>query len=121
MRTYLLLAATLAFSVYPQIVLKWRVVQLPAMPVDRVARFSWGLAFVCNPWMLSCFASGFFAFVTWSAVLRKMPLSQAYPFLGLSFLLVAWLSSILFDEALSTTRLLGTVLVVVGLVLASRG
>jgi uncharacterized membrane protein len=50
-----------------------------------------------------------------------MPLSQAYPFLGLSFLLVAWLSSILFDEALSTTRLLGTVLVVVGLVLASRG
>lgn len=121
MKTYLLLAATVAFTVYAQLMLKWQVTVLAPMPVDLASRLRWGMAFVANPWVLTCFSSGFFAFVTWSAVLREMPLSQAYPFMGLSFILVAWLSSVFFGEVLTLPRVLGTVLVVVGLVFASRG
>lgn len=118
---YLLLVATLAFTVYAQVVLKWQVMRLTAMPTDWWPRFRWATAFVIRPWVLTCFTAGFLAFACWSAVLREMPLSRAYPFMGLSFILVAWLSSLFFDEVLSLEKLFGTILVVIGLVFASRG
>lgn len=121
MKTYLLLAATIALTVYAQLMLKWQVTVLTPMPTDLTTRLRWGLTFVVNPWVLTCFSSGFLAFVTWSMVLREMPLSQAYPFMGLSFVFVAWLSSVFFGEVLTLPRVFGTVLVVVGLVFASRG
>lgn len=121
MKSYLLLAATVAFTVYAQIVLKWRVTQLAAAPADLALRARWAVAFVTTPWVLTCFGSGLLAFVTWSAVLREAPLSRAYPFMGLSFILVAWLSSVFFGEELTVSKLLGTVLVAVGVVVASRG
>lgn len=121
MKSYLLLAATVGFTVYAQIVLKWRVTQLAAAPADLAPRLRWAIAFVTTPWVLTCFGSGLLAFVTWSAVLREAPLSRAYPFMGLSFILVAWLSSLFFGEELTVSKLLGTVLVAVGVVVASRG
>lgn len=117
----LLLAATVGFTVYAQIVLKWQVLQLGEVPSQWPDRLRWGFAFVFRPYVLSCFIAGFLSFVTWTAVLREMPLSRAYPFMGLSFILVAWLSSVFFDESLSVTKLVGTLLVVVGLVFASQG
>ena len=121
MKSYLLLAATVALTVYAQIVLKWRVTKLPAAPLDWLPRLRWAFTFVSTPWVMTCLASGLLAFATWSAVLRQAPLSRAYPFMGLSFILVAWLSSIFFGEELTVSKLLGTVLVVVGLAFASRG
>jgi len=117
----LLLAATVGLTVYAQIVLKWQVMQLGTVPVEWPDRLPWGLAFVFRPFVLSCFTAGFLAFVTWTAVLREMALSRAYPFMGLSFILVAWLSAVFFNESLSATKLIGTLLVVIGLVFASQG
>lgn len=117
---YVFLTGTLLFTVYAQMILKWQVMQLSAMPIEWWPRVRWALAFVFRPWLLSCFTAGFLAFACWSAVLREMPLSRAYPFMGLSFILVAWLSSLFFAEVLSVRKLLGTVLVIIGLVFASQ-
>jgi multidrug transporter EmrE-like cation transporter len=117
----LLLAATIGLTVVAQVVLKWQVGLLSPMPAEWADRLRWATAFVLRPWVLGCFTCGFLAFVTWSAVLREMPLSRAYPFMGLSFILVAWLSSVFFGEPLSLAKLLGTLLVVIGLVFASQG
>lgn len=121
MRVALLLITTVVFSVWPQLVLKWQVTQLSPMPEPWLDRMGWGLAFVLRPWMLTCFASGFLAFVSWSAVLREIPLSRAYPFLGLSFILVVWLSAVFFGESLTVRKVAGTLLVVAGIALASQG
>ncbi|HUP22832.1 MAG TPA: EamA family transporter [Thermoanaerobaculia bacterium] len=117
----LLLGATVGFTVYAQIVLKWQVMQLDPAPTQWPSRLRWAAAFVMRPFVLSCFTAGFLAFLTWTAVLRETQLSRVYPFMGLSFILVAWLSSLFFGESLSAAKLIGTLLVVVGLVLASQG
>lgn len=118
---YLFLTGTLVFTVVAQIILKWQVMQLSGMPTEVLARLKWGLVFLLRPWILFCFVCGFLAFVCWIAALREMPLSRAYPFMGISFILVAWLSSIFFGELLSPAKLLGTFLVIVGLIFASQG
>ena len=59
--------------------------------------------------------------LVWLNVLARAPLSVAYPFVGLSFVLTAALGYFLFQEALTPVRLAGTALVVLGVALVGRG
>jgi multidrug transporter EmrE-like cation transporter len=59
--------------------------------------------------------------LVWLNVLARTPLSVAYPFVGLSFVLTAVLGYLLFQEALSPVRLAGTALVILGVALVGRG
>jgi multidrug transporter EmrE-like cation transporter len=59
--------------------------------------------------------------VLWLGVLSRVELSQAYPFVGLSFVLAAVLGYFVFADALSATRVAGIVLIVAGVVLVGRG
>jgi drug/metabolite transporter (DMT)-like permease len=61
------------------------------------------------------------ATVLWLGVLSRMELSQAFPFVGLSFVLAAVLGYFVFAEAVSATRVAGIALIVAGVVLVGRG
>lgn len=58
--------------------------------------------------------------IIWLRALAQVPLSQAYPFVGLGFVLTAALGYVLFDEALGPSRLIGTALVIAGVFLVGR-
>jgi drug/metabolite transporter (DMT)-like permease len=67
---------------------------------------------------LSLYAAGT---LMWLNVLARAPLSQAYPFVGLSFVITAAMGAWLFQESLTPARLLGTALVIAGVALVGRG
>jgi multidrug transporter EmrE-like cation transporter len=56
----------------------------------------------------------------WLSALGRVEVSQAYPFVGLGFVLTAVLGAALFGDALSASRLFGMALVVGGIVLVAR-
>jgi len=56
----------------------------------------------------------------WLGVLAQVDVSQAYPFVGLGFLLTMVFGVILLGESVSAMRLIGTLLVVAGVILVSR-
>lgn len=56
----------------------------------------------------------------WLIGLSKAELSFAYPLLGTGYAVVAFLSWILFGEALSAIRLLGIAAIITGVVMMSR-
>ncbi|MDP2028666.1 MAG: SMR family transporter [Thiobacillus sp.] len=56
----------------------------------------------------------------WLGVLAQIDVSQAYPFVGLGFLLTMVFGVILLGESVSAMRLTGTLLVVAGVILVSR-
>ena len=56
----------------------------------------------------------------WLAVLARAELSQAYPFVGLSFVLTAGMGYFLFADALTPGRMIGIALIVAGVVLVGR-
>ena len=58
--------------------------------------------------------------VLWLAVLSRAELSQAYPFVGLSFVLTAIFGAILFHEPLSPSRIAGIAAIVIGVYLVGR-
>ena len=56
----------------------------------------------------------------WISVLRRLPLSQAYPFSVLTFVLVPLLSHFVLREEMSSSYWLGVAILIVGLVLIVR-
>lgn len=50
----------------------------------------------------------------WTWILRGIPLSTAYPFMALAFVLVPMLGYVLLGESLSPRQLVGTALIVLG-------
>ncbi len=117
---YLYIAVTVLLSSYGQVVLKWRLNQLGAMPEpfrDKLVFLLWSLF---DPYILSSFVAAFIASLAWMAALSKFQLSFAYPFMSLSFIVVMIASYWLLGETLNISRVVGCFLIVCGLVLISR-
>jgi len=69
----------------------------------------------------------FFAFslygvstIAWLFTLRSLPLSQAYLFMSLGFVIVPFLAVVIFGESLSLYHVIGTAVVIIGLIIATR-
>ncbi|MFN3376098.1 MAG: hypothetical protein ACK40S_06075 [Burkholderiaceae bacterium] len=75
---------------------------------------------VFNGWLLAALLLYGVTTLGWVWVLRHAPLSLAYPFMGLAFLLVPLLGQVLLDEAVSMQTLIGGVLILAGVTLAAR-
>ena len=71
-----------------------------------------------NKWLLGAFAIYGVATFIWVTLLRTMPLSTAYPFIALGFILVPLAGVFLFGEHLSATQWVGTGMIVLGIILA---
>lgn len=118
---YLYIVATIVFTVYGQLILKWRIVNFGSLPTELLPKLKFlGLLFL-DPWILSGFIAGFIASLAWMAAMTKFELSHAYPFMSLNFVVVLLLSGWLLSEPVSLQKALGIGLIVLGTVVAARG
>lgn len=75
------------------------------------------LGYLLSPGVIAGLALYGVGTLLWLGVLSRVEVSQAYPFVGLGFVLTAVLGAVLFGDALSAPRIAGTLLVVLGIVL----
>ena len=73
------------------------------------------LALAINPVLISALALYGFGTVVWIYVLRSVPLTIAYSFMGLTFCFVPLLAHVFFGEPLTLRYALGTALIFAGL------
>jgi len=78
-------------------------------------------AVVLNPGVIGGLMLYAIGTVAWLSVLARTELSLAYPFVGFSFIITAAMGYLLFHEPLGPARLVGTGLVIAGVVLVGRG
>ena len=115
------IAATVALTVYGQLVFKWRVDVAGALPSGTGPRFEYLTRLLLDPWVISVFATALIASVTWALALTRFELSFAYPFMALSFVLVLVFGAAFLSESVTVAKVVGVLLIVLGLVIASRG
>ena len=121
MSDFLYILGSVLFTVYGQLIVKWQVAKAGAFPSGTSERVAFLVGLVFNPWILSGVAGGFLALLCWMAAMTKFELSYAYPFMSLAFVLVLVLSAVLFHERLTTPKLVGVALIIIGIVVGSRG
>lgn len=109
----------IVFTVLSQLIMRWRVggVGTLAPGADRVG-FVLGLLMM--PWVWVAFVCTFLAGVMWMLTLARLDLTYAFPFTGITFLIILLAGAFVFGEHVSVGRIAGTLLVVAGLVVVVR-
>jgi len=111
---------TIAMTVYGQLVLKWRIVQLGPLPEGFKDKTVFLILLVFDPFIATGYLAAFIAALSWTAALSRFQLNFAYPFMSLSYVLVLLMSNWLLGEPLTWQRTFGVGLIVAGTVIAAR-
>jgi multidrug transporter EmrE-like cation transporter len=82
---------------------------------------SWVLDVARLPTMWLAVALYAAATLLWVRILTTVPLSRAYPFAALAFVIVPAAGYFLFSESMTVRQALGTALIVAGVVVVARG
>ena len=118
------LALTILLSVYSQLIIKWRMsgrfagLRVPDGVWPKVVTL---FTVLFDPFVFTGLVATFVSGLCWMATMSKLEISYAYPFTSLGFVAVVLLSYILFGEALNAWRIVGVLLIVVGVTVASQG
>lgn len=117
---YVYIFGTIFFTVYGQLILKWRISLYGQLPLETAEKFYFLAKLILDPFLISGFASTLIAAVFWIAAMTKFDISYAYPFMSLAFVLVLILSAWLFKEPLTLNKILGMAFIVIGIIITSR-
>ena len=117
---YLLLA--ISFAVVSQLIIKW---QMSAFSFDdyETWQYKFALAFsmLLNPYIIISLILTLLAGVAWMISMTKFEISYAYPFTLLGLVLVTIFSVIFFGESINTYKIIGIAMIILGIVLISKG
>src|SRR5690625_2028974 len=111
---------TIAFTVYGQIMLKWRIDKYGDLPADLFDKLQFVFRLLLAPLILSGFLSAFVASLFWMAAMTKFDISFAYPFMSFAFVLVFIISVFLFGEPITTNKVIGLALIVLGIIVTNQ-
>ena len=122
LRLFLLILASVSMSALAQMVLKMGMSSPAVVDALRDATPQRAVLTVAtNPGVVGGLAVYFASAALWLLVLARLPVSAAYPFVGLGFVLTMLFGWYFLGETVGPTRIFGTVLVGAGVVLIARG
>ena len=121
MNPYLYIFGTLFFTVYGQIILKWRLSQLKVvLPESMTDKVIYLIKLVFDPFVLSGFAAAFIASLFWMAAMTKFEITKAYPFMSLAPALVFVIGMVFLGEQFTIGKLVGLILIIVGTIVTVK-
>lgn len=119
---YLYIFATLFFTIYGQLILKWRIGKLSFSLPDSgiVDKFTALIRLIFDPLIFSGFISAFVASLFWMAAMTKFEITQAYPFMSLAPAIVFILGVWLLNETFTIGKVIGLVLIIIGTIVTVK-
>ena len=117
---YLYIFGCIFFTVYGQLILKWRLSLKGTMPEDLVGKMLFLAKAFLDPFILSGFVGAFVASLFWMAAMTKFEVSFAYPFMSLAFVAVLFLSALFFHEPITLGKVLGLILIIGGIIVTVK-
>ena len=117
---YLYVIFTILFTVYGQVILKWRISDLN-WSLDMTGGIGKMIVsymkFLFDPLIFSGFISAFIASVFWMLAMTKFELTYAYPFMALSPALVFIIGIFVLGETFTIGKVLGLLVIMIGIII----
>ncbi len=121
MNPYFYIFGTLFFTVYGQIVLKWRLSGLKVvLPQGVLEKIVYLTKIIFDPFIFSGFASAFIASLFWMAAMTKFEITQAYPFMSLAPAFVFVIGIFFFGETFTIGKIVGLVFIILGTIITVK-
>lgn len=120
---YLYIFLTVLFTVYGQVVLKWRITNLhwSLNTEDGLRQMVVSyLRFLFDPLIFSGFVSAFVASIFWMLAMTKFELTYAYPFMSLSPALVFIVGIFVLGETFTIGKILGLLIIMIGIIVTVK-
>lgn len=120
---YLYIFLTILFTVYGQVILKWRISNLnwSLTTTEGVGQMIVSyVKFLFDPLIFSGFVSAFIASIFWMLAMTKFELTYAYPFMSLSPALVFVIGILVLGEAFTIGKILGLLLIMIGILVTVK-
>lgn len=117
----LFIISSVSLSAFAQIVLKMGMSN-PKVQNDLIiagSLFEKLFIALTNVYVVAGISMYLLSMILWLVVLSKIDVSVAYPFVGLGFIITMVLGFLLLNEQISTMRVMGTILVVCGVLMVS--
>lgn len=118
---YIYIFSTIAFTVYGQVIIKWRISQFGELPTGIYSKLAFLIKLLVDFYILSGFLAAFVASLSWMASMTKFDLNHAYPFMSLNFVIVLLLSSFFLSESINTIKIFGVFLIIAGVIVSAQG
>ena len=99
------------------------------MGMLRVGKFSFNIStlvhqytrILLNPFVIAGLFAFFISMLIWLYVLSRMELSFAYPFVALNYVLILFGSYFLLKETITLHKMIGVVVIIIGVYLVAKG
>lgn len=117
----LFIISSVSLSAFAQIVLKMGMSN-PKVQNDLIiagSLFEKLFIALTNVYVVAGISMYLLSMILWLVVLSKIDVSVAYPFVGLGFIITMVLGFLLLNEQISAMRVMGTILVVCGVLMVS--
>lgn len=117
---HIYILGTIIFTVYGQLILKWRIGLYGVLPDEFKQKIVFLSKVILDPFVISGLIAAFIASLFWMMAMTKFEISYAYPFMGLTYVIVFGLAIFLFGEAFTIYKCAGILLIIAGIIVLSR-
>ncbi len=121
MSGYFYIFFTIFFTVYGQLILKWRIEKFGDLPETIEKKIIFLTKILFDPWIFSGLLAAFIASFFWMAAMTKFELSYAYPFTALAYVFILLFSVFMLHESLNWYKAIGVLFIIAGIIIVSKG
>ncbi len=119
---HLYIFLSLFFALCSQLIIKWKMNGISLENKNGlIEKFVFAFSLLLNPFIMLSIGFTLLSGLSWMIAMTKFELSYAYPFTALGYVLVTLFSYFLFNEALTWQKLTGSLFIVMGIFIVSRG
>lgn len=116
MKSYLLIFLSIFLGSIAQISLKMGTMKLSNLNIEKIVFVS----YITNvPIILGLIFYGVSALI-WIIAISNIQLSVAYPMVALGYIFVFYLSHLILGEIITTTRIIGLLVIVIGVIIIAK-
>lgn len=121
MNNHVYILLSIIFAVASQLIIKWRMsTKFVEIPSDFIAKIVFLFYALFDPFIIISLLLTLLGGFSWMITMAKFELNYAYPFIGLTFLIILIAGNIFFNEPFNIYRVLGTLFIVIGVILSSK-
>lgn len=114
----ILVLVSIVLSSFGQVTMKYGTMQLTQLININV--FQKLLVYFTNIYIVLGFVLYALSAFIWIFAISKLPLSIAYPLVGISYVIVMVLSYFMFKEPITLTKVIGVLLIISGVIVIAR-